>query len=375
MLEVKSQLQVQKQWSMENNSSILTTALLMVLFTIMSVGVVSCQKNNSDKTKINTTKEMEKYEWRPTACAPKYNPMQIHNGRLIYENGESIYIPKGHTLHQGWGKIGPTHVVGDDLKPIPVKLEITWVSYREKKFYKGIFDLPSEKINKLFREGYINRLGKKDTYSRINVGLAPKGVIVLWLMGNGWSKEIARFQASETDLTIQEFAPAAIITMEEYLNSVLEDDFNEEVKAKMNPDNIPFGKWDNYRTRYNWKPVIKFTTEGILEEIRMTFYNGESQYTVGSNKTLNQFNEYAVPDHIRMEWIDKNSNEFGAKIYFDEDEVYTAFQKIFEKSAHTPTKLVLEIDKYNSNLTIALQNESETISLQKSRVKVYETSN
>ncbi|MDY8138334.1 DUF2931 family protein [Aquimarina sp. 2201CG5-10] len=360
---------------MASKNSILNTVLWITIFTMMSVGIVSCQKNNSHKTKINTTKEMEKYEWRPTACAPKYNPMQIHNGRLIYKNGESIYIPKGHTLHQGWGKIGPTHVVGDDLKPIPIKLEITWISYREKKFYKGTFDLPTEKINKLFKEGYINRFGKKDTYSRINVGLAPKGVLVLWMMGNGWSKEIARFQASETEITIQEFAPSAIISMEEYLNSVLEDDFNEETKAKMNPDSIPFGKWDNYRTRYNWRPVIKFTNEATLKETQITFYNGESLYTLGSNKILNQFIDYPIPDHIKLEWTDKNNNEFGAKIYFDENESNILFEKVYKNKNQTPTELVLEIDKYNSNLTISLQNELETISFKKVRIKVYETSN
>ena len=360
---------------MENKSSILNISLLITVITIMNFGLVSCQNRNSNKKGINTTTKMEKYDWKPTACAPKYNPMQIHQGRLIYENGESIYIPSGHTLHQGWGKIGPTHVVGEDMKPVPERLDITWVSYLEKKFYKGSFDLPSEKINTLFKEGYINRLGKEDTFGRINVGLAPKGVIILWAIGNGWSKEIGRFQASETQVSIKDFAPGAIMSMEEFMNSVLEDDFNEETKAKMNPDSIPFGKWDNYRKKYPWKPTIKFATEGKLKEIRMTFYNGESLYTIGTNKILDQFAEYSVPDHIRLEWVDQNNNEFGSKIYFDENEMYTVFQKIFEKSKEKSAELTLAIDKYNSHLSIVMQNDSERIEIKKARIKVYELSN
>ncbi len=374
MPEVKLQLLVPKQLNMENKSSIRNTAsLLMVIFTVMSIGVVSCQKNNSQE--IKTTKKMEKYEWRPTACAPKYNPMQIHKGRLLYENGESIYIPSGHTLHQGWGKIGPTHVVGEDLKPAPVKLEITWISYLERKFYTGNFDLPSEKINKLFKEGYINRLGKKDTYGRINIGLIPGGEVVVWMMGNGWSKEIGIFKASETEVSIKEFSPYAELSMEEFIDSVLEEDFKDEVKAKMNPDSIPFGKWNAYRKKFEWKPSVAFKKEGKLEEIRITFFNGESLYTIGSNKILDQFQNYAIPDHIRMEWTDQNNNQYGTRIYFEENEIHTVFEKMYEKSKDVPTELMLTIDKYNSDITIALQNASESIDIKKARIKVYETSN
>jgi len=375
MLAVKLQLQVAKLWNMENKHYTFKTISLVILLTLNCIGLMSCQ-NKSDNNKINTTKEMEKYKWIPSASAPKFNPMEIHKGRLIYEDGESIYIPSGHTLHQGWGKSGPTHIVGEDFKPVPTKLEITWISYLEKKFYTGIFDLPKDKISNLFQEGFINRLGKKDTYSEINIGLAPGGIIVVWLIGGGRTIEIARFQASKTEVSIKEFAPGAIITMKEFIDSVLEEDFNEEVKAKMNPDSISFGKWDNYRKTYAWRPIIKFEKTGELKEIRVTFYNGESLYTIGSNKMLGQFLEYSVPDHIRMEWIDKNSNEFGAKIYFDEDEIHSAFKKIFEEiEQKKSTELVVEIDKYNSNLMITLQNELEAIDLKKARIKIYETSN
>ncbi|WP_378175736.1 DUF2931 family protein [Aquimarina sp. SS2-1] len=358
---------------MESNSR-LNTTILMVIFMI-SIGIVSCQKNSSNKVTSNTLKEMEKYEWRPTASAPKYNPMQIHKGRLIYANGESIYIPSGHTLHQGWGKIGPTHIVGDDQKPVPVKLEITWVSYLEKKFYKGSFDLPAEKIQSLFEEGYINRLGKKDTYDDINIGLAPGGVIVVWLLGGGRTVDIGRFQASETEVSIKEFAPGAIITMEEFMNSVLEEDFSEEVKAKMNPDSISFGKWDAYRQKFFWKPSVQFQKEGKLQEIRITFYNGESIYTIGTNKVLDRFQEYAIPDHIRMEWVDQNNNEFGTRIYFDENEIHSVFHKFYETPNQKPAELVLKIDQYNSELKLFLQNESEKIDIKGARIKIYETSN
>ncbi|WP_299600207.1 DUF2931 family protein [uncultured Aquimarina sp.] len=324
---------------------------------------------------MKTSKEMEKYEWRPTASAPKYNPMQIHQGHLIFENGESIYIPSGHTLHQGWGKVGPTHVVGEDLKPIPIRLEIVWISYLEKKFYGGSFDLPSNLINNLFKEGFINRLGKKDTYGDINIGLAPGGMIVVWLLGGGKTIEVARFNASEVEVSIKEFAPSAVLSMDEFINSVLEEDFSEEVKAKMNPNAIPFGKWEHYRQKFSWKPSVNFYEKGTLQEIRMSFYNGENLYTLGSNKILSEFQEYAVPDEIRFEWADENNNEFGSRIYFNEEEIQEVFHTFFKNPNQKPAELTLKIDKYNGNIELALQNDSEKIEIKKARVKIYETSN
>ena len=215
--------------------------------------------------------------------------------------------------------------------------------YLERKFYTGNFDLPSEKINKLFKEGYINRLGKKDTYGDVNIGLAPGGIVVVWLLGSGKTTEIGRYKASETEVSIKEFSPYAELSMEEFINSVLEEDFNEEIKANMNPDSIPFGKWDAYRKKFEWKPSIIFEKEGKLEEIRMTFYNGESLYTIGSNDILNQFEKYAIPDHIRMEWSDQSNNQFGTRIYFEENEIQTVFEKIFKQPKEEPTELMLLI--------------------------------
>lgn len=80
---------------------------------------------------------------------------------------------------------------------------------------------------------------------------------------------------------------------------------------------------------------------------------------------------------IISEWngTDQNNNQYGTRIYFEENEIHTVFEKMYEKSKDVPTELMLTIDKYNSDITIALQNASESIDIKKARIKVYETSN
>ncbi|WP_108868969.1 DUF2931 family protein [Aquimarina aquimarini] len=360
---------------MVNNLQRLRAVFLVLVITLTTISVVSCQDNNPKKEKITNAIGMKKYEWRPSACAPKFSPVQIHKGSFIYENEESIYIPSGHTLDQGWGKLGATHIVGDDSKPIPVKLEITWLSYLEKKFYKGSFDLPSKKIETLFAEGYMDRLGQKKTYSRINVGLAPGGIVVVWLMGNGWSTEVDRFVASETEVTIQEFAPSAMMTIEEFIDDTLEEDFDEETKSKMNPEQIPYGIWDTYRKKYNWKPVVMYQEPDDLKEILIDFVNGESLNTIGDNPVLGQNKEWPIADYFRLKWKDKNNNDYGAKIFFDYRETQEAFEKVYQNPKAKEVELILKIDKYNSDIELSVKSDSEVIMLEKARVKIYETSN
>ena len=78
-----------------------------------------------------------------------------------------------------WVNLAQVHVVGDDFKPLPNKLVITWFSYIENKFYTGEFDLPYDKIKQLFDEG-LDVYSKWKTYNiwiYIMVGLGLNGEI------------------------------------------------------------------------------------------------------------------------------------------------------------------------------------------------------
>ena len=89
---------------------------------------------------------MNKYGWLPTESSYEKYPMSIIAGDLVFSDGTSIYIPSSKIIENGWGELGSTHVVGERLKPLPVKIEISWFSYTEDKFYSGVFSLPYEKI-------------------------------------------------------------------------------------------------------------------------------------------------------------------------------------------------------------------------------------
>jgi hypothetical protein len=97
---------------------------------------------------------METFEWSPAAgCAPLY-PMEIYRCEFVYADGSSDGPATSAIGTRNWGDASGRSVVGDDFKPVPVKLNITWLSYTENKFYTGSFKLPYDTMLDLFKKGF-----------------------------------------------------------------------------------------------------------------------------------------------------------------------------------------------------------------------------
>src|SRR5690625_6974339 len=90
-----------------------------------------------------------------------------------------------------------SHIVGPDLKPLPDRLKITFLSYLEDQFYEGVFDLPYETILSLFKEQSTN--GGPE-YHRIMVGVAPGGYVAVWLKGHIKTTEVFRSEEHTPEL-------------------------------------------------------------------------------------------------------------------------------------------------------------------------------
>lgn len=346
----------------------MTNKIIIFLLGILYFG---CTLNTAQNQHQND--QMEKFEWRPTACAPHLYPAKIVSGDFIFEDGSKIYIPANWLMYNGWGDSGSAHIVGDDFKPIPKQLQITWLSYMERKFYTGTFDLPQRKIRQLFEQEYIDQRGVKENFSALNVGLAPGGTVVLWMFGAGLAIEIERFQATETQLTMQDIAPNAVINIDEHIKNGLQAIAkNVKEHGTFSSENIPYKAWsENYRTRYNWTPKFTFTDEGQLVKILARFYNGEHYFVEHTNPILHENKTWAVPKYYRINWIDKNQYKYGAHIHFNEAETFAAFQQLFGQNQVSKAELNLQIDKYNSNIKIFLTSENEKIELTEAQIKVY----
>lgn len=298
----------------------------------------------------------EKYEWLPSESAPSLYPMNIYNGHLFFEDGNSVYIPCSLAAHNGWGNDGSTHVVGEDLKPVPVRLEVTWASFKENKFYTGSWELPKDKMTKLFKEGVTNyRNKKKGTYSQIIVGLAPGGVVVVWMYGSGNQVEIGRYQAKETEVAMKDFVPEnPTANREDFFKSMgkLEPEQEEEFKKK----GITYGIWDTYRKKYQWRTRIEVPNHKF-EKTLLKMFNGELETIFDQTLVENNFKDRAIPKSVSF--IVQNSK--GVKTVFlfdlDEEEIFSLFSKVEEKQ---PIEIILKMNEDFGNRSLVFkQGEKE----------------
>ena len=175
---------------------------------------------------------------------------------------------------------------------------------------------------------------------------------------------------------MKEFKPYATRTLDDYVKVIKSNIINDDIKGAIDVNNIPFGIWDTYRKKYKWAPNINFKAAGItkLKTIVVNSYNGEFFNTHGENPIITKMTERAIPSRIAMSWQDENENGYGAKVFFNEEEIFKVFDIIYKQEKINEAILLLEVDKYNSHLKLFLLANEEKYPLTKAEIKVYEAS-
>ncbi|MCP4464074.1 MAG: DUF2931 family protein [Planctomycetaceae bacterium] len=301
--------------------------------------------------------------------------MEIVSGSLFYHDGSgSLYVPNRVALHNGWGKGRSSHVVGDDLKPLPNRLSITFFSYTEDQFYRGKFDLPYDKILELFQTGFYSpNEGGQITYDVIVVGVAPGGVVAVWLWGINRRTEVFFGEAEKVEGDWKRIINNPDITREEFIRSEIEEILKTpEAVAELKKNGVPFGRWHRYHQRYHWQPRFNGLVPRDDRIDIVEYYNGERDYLDYPLEASIAASTRAVPSKIDFTWnrTGRLVNDVVIRSSFDKTEILTAFEKLGKDGQPLQLELRLEPEK-NYDFTIWLSSDKELIHLEKTQVKTY----
>ena len=256
--------------------------IIIITFILLALWLTGCwgykAKQNKDKANANVEPE---YEWGVAVNAPIGYPIRFYTGRV---GGMSIIGELYSKLREpDWGNA--MGYESTSMEELPQNVDMVWLSYKEDCFYRLKTAIDYEKIAKLFREGFNQRVPNGEvrhaTYNTVVVGIAPGGVVVLWV-GKGYFpiKEIGRYQAEKIALREPEGLDnhqRLIFSKkdrEEVLNSntIIPEDFREANKDKP----IPFGLWDSYRDhQYQWYPTFEIPN-GRIGDVDYQYWNGEA---------------------------------------------------------------------------------------------------
>lgn len=269
-----------------------------------------------------------KFDWLASDSAPANYPMHIVSGTFHAPDGYSLYIPDKRNMNPGWGNIESMHVVGPDLKSLPNRLEITYFSYAEDKFYQGEFDLPYERILSLFQEGHLSyRNWQPITYSFIVCGVAPGGHVVVWVQSVDRSVEVFRGVAKEADIDWSVITKNPDVTRQGRINEILDRSMDAQARQQLKDSGVPYGLWEKYRTRYLWRPTF-VNIDDIEAVAPIMFYNGEKDSFDLRESIVTEPAQRPVPSYLNLSILTTSGRYKSLTIYFNEEEIFDAFEEL-----------------------------------------------
>lgn len=316
---------------------------------------------------VATNEAKRMFKWLPTECAPANYPMYLVRGALGLQGGGQVAVPDQRNVHNGWGLWGSTHIVGDMVKPVPQRLEISWFSYAEDRFFQGAFALPTEAMTTYFARGIPeDRATRKPApFERIIVGMAPEGCVSVWMAGGAEVVEVANFQAAPADLPWTKVLDNPDITRAVFIRLNLEKRLGAEGYARLQRLGIPRGLFQSYRTLYRWQPWV--TGAGKPDGVRIRSLNGENAF-IGQKGAAIPRDMRPLPAEIELYWTSPEGTPLLARIIFDEAETEASFQKLSRGSAATQLALHLEIS--SAGVGVSLRDEKFILPQHKATVRV-----
>jgi hypothetical protein len=356
---------------------IITLGLLITLTS-------SCQ-NKKEKT-MQTATTTEQFDWVEVVNAPQGYPIEVYRGGFILKNGRSVGMFSGPT-HVEWG--GGNGGMNSGVKPLPVRLNVIWVSFRERCLYEIDCALDYDKILDLFNEGYqdsaffFNKKGtyKKVTYDEIKAGFLPGGGVVIWVEGAGKQVEVGRYQGHKTTVSQKEIDGLdnhdQLFFSQDYYTSILNNPkvVPPEMQEALKNKPISFDLWDTYREKYSWKPTFISKQEGfVVKEVYMEMFNGEKEELFDQSLVKNEFKKRAVIKKINFVWQDITGQAYGGNIDFDETEVFDAYQEIYKDNKNAEVEIEFRVNIPNNYVVAFLKGNGKEIGINlKTKVRVFES--
>ena len=335
-----------------------------IFFIGLLLQVIAC--NNS------TTKPMEQKEhfgWGLSITAPKEYPIEVAQGGWLATKDKFITgITNMGVEGNDWSGDGNGGLGGGGT--IPSKLSLTWASYAEKKFWTIHTDIDSVKMLTLFRQGFMftdTYKGTTDhvTYKGITIGLAPGGVVVLWLVHPWRRTEVGRYQAKDTFVDVNTFSDnSQNFTQEQFMQFSYDGFVPKEAQERIKQYGIPFGLWDAYRVHYNWRFKIQFYKEDKEQDRHCIYLNGEEEIVSGAD--LDSFKLKPLPWRAELSF-----NEKWADTEFDPEEIMAAFKELTKENKDEPIEIIAKVGFMYNDVSFRIKAAKKEIPLTKVKVKMY----
>lgn len=327
---------------------------MIILFIIAALQLCSCQKMKSPKLP----------EFQVEISHPN-NDLNITpiEDKIFTIDGINASLPFGSSSGE-WGYSGKGWT---EQHGTPIGADIICFSRYEDTFYHLKANFSEAQIKDYMERAYAQsgsvtddkeplqeykRLGRNEkfssatnaynSFSDLVFGFAPKGMVVVWLNFGKVQIELGKYQAevikNDNELEKKFFSKLSVTREEMRKNRFL------DISPQL---------WENYRTKYMYKPVITSTNKNLrLFEINFRYYNAEQESMFRPWIDNIPMKSRAIPKEINFVWETGKDQQFIGRAYFNWEIVNKAF-----KNTGNNSELKFKIAPDDSGFEILLNNE------------------
>lgn len=309
---------------------------------------------------------MTKKTYLVSGSAPRLYPTETFFGNLMWTDDDGISVPYCCPFADEWGK--PVSMYVDDEKafPVPLFIDMIWLSLVENKFYSIEEDLPTDDIEQLLQE--TDEGNGQPLYNYIVVGMAPYGQVALWLHGDKRAKLLGWMEAEEMDVDFEDFCPSTNLSRNEYVEMMLKS--SDEAYANLTTNGLPpRDLFDNYMKQFTyrylplfehwyedeekWQPYTEEEQEAKpeLDYIEEALYDGTHDKLRGGG--LLNYHEAGKPKKLAVKWHIKKS-EYTAYFWLEDEAIRAIFDKFYGIHPDTKTDFIIHIDPMKNKYQLAL---------------------
>ncbi|MCP9610560.1 DUF2931 family protein [Coprobacter tertius] len=345
--------------------------MIYALLSLLGLNFQSCGGKNK--------KEMRTiFSWSPSVSTPYNYPAELHHCNVGFGvKGKSIpVLDQFPRLGIGRSGAGGVDLNAFDIEqglPVPNSLDILWVSYTEKKFYKANIRFPEElqtRMLELFREGYYGvSEQQRFRYNNLVITLLPGGKIWLYLDGpHRYVRLDYTLQAEEVSVKLSDFVETRHKTIEDFCKGRLSD--YPKAVENLSKNGIPKGLWDIYAERFPYDIKIEFENDQAELDPDYGYYcsNGEM---FGS---LDDVKSYPMSRlrYLIMAWSVADTVYTG-HFFFNEDEVIHNYPEVFGNNSNPNIRgeFLIKVSKYNNRFDIFLRVGDRELKFEKTQIHVF----
>ena len=345
--------------------------------------------------------------WELRSSAPLLYPVYIE--WLYAKYGvETAITCDAFIIHNGLGN-NMGNCGSPEATSYPTGVDVVWCSLLEKKWYFAEIDFSKKElewVKNLLSKGYegydfTSRAEKKPItmpYKKFNVCCLPGGQIRIYF--SGYCREVCMdsvFQGKEThemdDIIIHgtrfnrsESSQYWDDVYDFYDEILYEGKYRKELDELKKEESsfyeflknyrerkgvIPFGLWNDYYQRYDYKVQVVFENEkeSVQQEEKIRFTNGESY---SRKPHINPNNIILNPTPIRemsLYWTVQDRYYF-CNLFFNEEETFSLFKKAFEENKGDAGTLSINVSKYNNFIEIFLNIGKASYKFEKVEINI-----